>query len=84
MLPEEKALATRWPAAGADARERVAREDFEAAMRALSALRAPVDAFFIDVTVNADDPALRLNRLRLLGELRDAVHTVADFSKIAG
>ena len=53
-------------------------------MRALAALRAPVDAFFVDVTVNADDPALRLNRLRLLNELRDAVHTVADFSKIAG
>ena len=47
-------------------------------------MRAPVDAFFLDVTVNADDPALRLNRLRLLNELREAVHTVADFSKIAG
>ncbi len=53
-------------------------------MRALRRLRAPVDAFFLDVTVNADDPALRLNRLRLLGELRDAVHAVADFSKVAG
>ena len=51
-------------------------------MRALSALRAPVDAFFVAVTVNADDPALRLNRLRLLAALRDAVHTVADFSRI--
>ncbi len=53
-------------------------------MRALASLRAPVDAFFLDVTVNADDPALRLNRLRLLGELRDAVHAVADFSKVSG
>lgn len=53
-------------------------------MRALSHLRAPVDAFFDKVTVNADDPALRLNRLRLLNALRDAVHKVADFSKIAG
>ena len=53
-------------------------------MRALAALRAPVDDFFVRVTVNADDPELRLNRLRLLGELRAAVHTVADFSKIAG
>ena len=50
----------------------------------LAALRAPVDDFFLKVTVNADDPELRLNRLRLLGELRAAVHTVADFSKIAG
>jgi glycyl-tRNA synthetase beta chain len=83
-LPEEIALADALAAAGAEARERVAREDFEGAMRALAALRAPVDAFFLRVTVNADDPDLRLNRLRLLGELRDAVHTVADFSKIAG
>jgi glycyl-tRNA synthetase beta chain len=43
-----------------------------------------VDAFFLDVTVNADDPALRRNRLRLLNELREAMHTVADFSKVAG
>ncbi len=83
-LPEEIALAGALAAAGAEARERVAREDFEGAMRALARLRAPVDAFFLDVTVNAEDPALRLNRLRLLGELREAVHTVADFSKIAG
>lgn len=53
-------------------------------MRALAVLRAPVDAFFLDVTVNAEDKALRLNRLRLLGELRKAVHAVADFSRIAG
>jgi glycyl-tRNA synthetase beta chain len=84
VLPAEKNLADALAAAGAAARERVAREDFEGAMRALATLRAPVDAFFLDVTVNADDPALRLNRLRLLGELRDAVHAVADFSKVAG
>ncbi len=84
VLPEEKALVDALAAAGAEARERVAREDFEGAMRALASLRAPVDAFFLDVTVNADDPVLRRNRLRLLGELREAVHTVADFSRIAG
>jgi glycyl-tRNA synthetase beta chain len=84
VLPEEKAFADALAAAGAEARERVGREDFEGAMRALAALRAPVDAFFVGVTVNADDSELRLNRLRLLGELRQAVHTVADFSKIAG
>ena len=83
-LPEEFALADALAAAGAEARERAAREDFEGAMRALADLRAPVDAFFLDVTVNADYAALRLNRLRLLGELREAVRTVADFSKIAG
>jgi glycyl-tRNA synthetase beta chain len=83
-LSAEKDLADVLAAAGAAARERVAREDFEGAMRALSSLRAPVDAFFLDVTVNADDPALRLNRLRLLNELREAMHGVADFSKVSG
>jgi glycyl-tRNA synthetase beta chain len=83
-LPAEKDLADGLAAAGAAAGERVAREDFEGAMRALSPLRVPVDAFFLDVTVNADVPALRLNRLRLLNELREAMHAVADFSKVAG
>jgi glycyl-tRNA synthetase beta chain len=83
-LPAEKNLADTLVAAGAAARERAGREDFEGAMRALATLRGPVDAFFLDVTVNAADPALRVNRLRLLGELRQAMHAVADFSKVAG
>ncbi|MFM9865748.1 MAG: glycine--tRNA ligase subunit beta [Micropepsaceae bacterium] len=62
----------------------VAQERFEEAMRAMSRLRAPVDAFFDKVTVNADNPKLRENRLKLLSEIRDAMHTVADFSKIDG
>ena len=82
VLPAEKNLADVLAAAGAAARERAAREDFEGAMRALAALRAPVDAYFLYVTVNADDPTLRLNRLRLLNELREAVHAVADFSRV--
>ncbi|MGH6847052.1 MAG: glycine--tRNA ligase subunit beta [Methylocella sp.] len=57
---------------------------FEDAMECLSSLRSPVDVFFEHVTVNAEDPRLRLNRLRLLNELRSAMHDVADFSKIAG
>ncbi|HXN88043.1 MAG TPA: glycine--tRNA ligase subunit beta [Methylocella sp.] len=57
---------------------------FENAMECLSSLRPPVDAFFDNVTVNADDPRLRLNRLRLLNELRWLMHRVADFSKIVG
>jgi glycyl-tRNA synthetase beta chain len=83
-LPAEKDLADVLAAAGAAARERASRDDFEGAMRALAALRPPVDAFFLDVTVNAADPELRLNRLRLLSELREAMHAVADFSKVAG
>jgi len=62
----------------------VEEERFEEAMRAMSRLRAPVDAFFDKVTVNADDPGLRKNRLELLSEIRAAMHTVADFSKIEG
>ena len=53
-------------------------------MRALSRLRQPVDAFFDKVTVNAEDPALRANRLRLLNSIREATRTVADFSRIEG
>ncbi len=84
VLPEEKALAAALDHAAAEASRGVAREDFEAAMRALAGLRAPVDAFFDRVTVNAPEADLRLNRLRLLGALRRAVHAVADFSRIAG
>ena len=82
--PAERYLADAVASAGAAARERVAAEDFEGAMRALSVLRAPVDAFFLDVTVNDPDPQTRLNRLRLLNELRVAMHGVADFSKVSG
>jgi glycyl-tRNA synthetase beta chain len=59
-------------------------EDFAAAMRALAALRAPVDGFFDKVLVNADDAAERDNRLRLLTGVRDAMGRVADFSQISG
>jgi len=59
-------------------------EDFAAAMTALAALRAPVDAFFTDVLVNSDVPAERDNRLKLLGQVRDVMGRVADFGQIAG
>ena len=62
----------------------VAREDFESAMAALASLRAPIDAFFETVIVNDPDPAKRAARLALLARVRDAVHQVADFSKIEG
>ncbi|MGR7994815.1 glycine--tRNA ligase subunit beta [Xanthobacter sp. ZOL 2024] len=60
------------------------KEDFETAMTALADLRAPVDAFFEAVTVNAEDPALRENRLKLLDEIRTATRAIADFDRIAG
>ncbi len=82
--PAERALAEALQSARAEASKAVAAEDFAGAMRALSTLRAPVDAFFTDVTVNADDPKLRENRLALLNALRAATREVADFSKIEG
>jgi glycyl-tRNA synthetase beta chain len=59
-------------------------EDFEAAMAALAALRAPIDAFFDGVMVNDPDAEKRAFRLGLLTRFRDAVHCVADFSRIEG
>lgn len=59
-------------------------EDFAAAMTALAALRAPVDAFFEAVMVNSDVPEERDNRLKLLGQVRDVMGQVADFGQIAG
>lgn len=81
---EEKALATAIASADAQARRAVEAEDFETAMRALAKLRAPVDAFFDKVTVNADDPRFRENRLKLLCRIREATLAVADLSRIEG
>jgi glycyl-tRNA synthetase beta chain len=53
-------------------------------MAALASLRAPVDAFFDKVIVNDPESARREARLNLLARMRDAVHQVADFSKIEG
>ncbi len=57
-------------------------EDFAGAMTALASLRSPLDMFFATVTVNAADPALRLNRLRVLLMLRNCIDRVADFSAV--
>ena len=62
----------------------LAAEDFEAAMGVLSSLRGPIDAFFDHVTVNADDVAVRQNRLYLLSQIRSVLGQVADFTKIEG
>ncbi|MCM0033942.1 MAG: glycine--tRNA ligase subunit beta [Sandarakinorhabdus limnophila] len=74
------ALATALPTA----KQAVAEERFTDAMAALASLRGPVDAFFTDVMVNDPDPGIRARRLALLARFRDAVHGVADFSKIEG
>ena len=57
--------------------------DYTASLQALAALKAPVDAFFDSVMVNADDPRLRANRLGLLARLHAAMNRVADLSKLA-
>ena len=57
--------------------------DLAGSLQALAALKAPVDDFFDKVMVNADDPALRANRLALLGQLHAAMNRVADLSKLA-
>jgi glycyl-tRNA synthetase beta chain len=82
--PAEADLIAALDAAGPAAADAVGNEDFEAAMAALATLRAPIDAFFDAVTVNDTDPAKRAARLALLARVRDAVHGVADFSKIEG
>ncbi len=82
--PAERALAEALERVRAEASAAVRAEDFAGAMRALSTLRAPVDAFFTDVTVNAEDPRLRENRLLLLNALRAATREVAEFAKIEG
>lgn len=60
-----------------------ARGDYAASLQALAALKTPVDAFFESVMVNADDAALRNNRLGLLATLHHAMNQVADISKLA-
>ncbi len=82
--PQERALLSVIESVEAHTRDHVTEEDFAAAMEALSQLRPAVDDFFDHVTVNAEDPILRENRLRLLNRIREATLTVADFSRIVG
>jgi glycyl-tRNA synthetase beta chain len=59
------------------------RGDYTASLQALAALKAPVDSFFDDVMVNAEDAALRANRLGLLATLHQAMNRVADLSRLS-
>ncbi len=83
-LAEEEALAFAVDGVHAAVAGHVAKDDFKGAMAELATLRAPVDAFFTAVLVNDADPAVRTNRLNLLSRLRDTMHLVADFGKVAG
>ncbi|PWW01812.1 glycyl-tRNA synthetase beta chain [Hoeflea marina] len=66
------------------AAQAIEKQDYSAAMSELATLREPVDSFFEDVLVNAEDTAVRANRLALVALIRAATSTVADFSRING
>jgi len=82
--PEEQTLAAALDLAEPSVQDGINAERYAGAMHALAALRPPLDAFFDQVTVNAPDPALRRNRLRLLARVGAAMGRAADFSRIEG
>jgi glycyl-tRNA synthetase beta chain len=81
---EERALFAALDAAEAKIGPAMAAEDFATAMAAMASLRAPVDAFFTAVQVNAENPIIRRNRLNLLHRIRAICSGVADLSRIEG
>ncbi|XUU60247.1 glycine--tRNA ligase subunit beta [Erythrobacter sp. HA6-11] len=82
--PAEEALTDALQSAEPKAAQAIEAEDFEAAMAALASLRGPIDQFFEEVTVNDPNEDKRTSRLDLLAAFRNAVHRVADFSRIEG
>jgi glycyl-tRNA synthetase beta chain len=83
LEPAERELASALAALGPQADAQFDARDYAGSLRTLAGLRVPVDAFFEGVMVNADDPALRLNRLALLGSLHATMNRVADLSRLA-
>ncbi|MDP0925939.1 glycine--tRNA ligase subunit beta [Paracoccus onubensis] len=81
---EERALFSALDQAEPAISDAVKREDFPAAMTAIAALRAPIDAFFEAVQVNTDAQIVRRNRLNLLSRIREAGRQIADFTRIEG
>jgi glycyl-tRNA synthetase beta chain len=79
----EQALAAALQSVAPQADAAFAAGDYSASLQALARLKAPVDAFFDGVMVNADDAALRANRLALLATLQRAMNRVADLSRLA-
>ncbi|MEM9233957.1 MAG: glycine--tRNA ligase subunit beta, partial [Pseudomonadota bacterium] len=82
--PEERALHTFLMGAQGALGPALEDEDFEAAMALLAKLRAPLDAFFEEVTVNAEDERLRTNRLLMLQDIISTCDRVAQFSELEG
>ena len=81
---EERQLQAALVRAKVETAKELHKEDFAAAMTALAGLRVPVDRFFDKVTVNIDDKILRENRLKLLSQIVETAHQVADFSRVEG
>lgn len=83
MEAAEKDLVAKVAVIGLDADKAFEAGDYTASLQKLAALKAPVDAFFDTVMVNADDPALKANRLALLNQLHRTMNRVADLSRLA-
>ena len=81
--PAEAALAQALATVSPQAQAAWERGDYTASLQVLAALKTPVDTFFDQVMVNADDPALKANRLGLLATLHQAMNRVADLSRLA-
>lgn len=81
--PAEAALYESLQSVAPQAQQAFEAGDYTGSLKALAALKAPVDAFFADVMVNADDAALKANRLGLLATLHGAMNRVADLSRLA-
>ncbi|WP_378944935.1 glycine--tRNA ligase subunit beta [Paracoccus sp. R86501] len=81
---EERGLFTALDTAEPAIKTAMKNEDFPAAMTAIAALRAPIDAFFEAVQVNTDSQIVRRNRLNLLSRIREAGRQIADFTRIEG
>jgi glycyl-tRNA synthetase beta chain len=81
--PAEQALWAALQQVGPQAQAALTAGDLTASLQALAVLKEPVDAFFDAVMVNAEDPALRANRLALLRALHGAMNQVADLSRLA-
>ena len=81
--PAEKVLAATLATIKPQADSLFERGDYTNSLKALAALKSPVDDFFDTVMVNADDPALKANRQGLLAMLHQAMNRVADLSKLA-
>ncbi|SNR92971.1 glycyl-tRNA synthetase beta chain [Methylobacillus rhizosphaerae] len=79
----EKALAQALAQVQPQAQQAFVAGDYTGSLKTLAALKVPVDAFFDGVMVNADDPALKANRLSLLATLHQAMNQVADLSRLA-